>query len=249
MRIVSLVPSLTELVCELGLAGQLVGRTGFCIHPANVVRDIPKVGGTKSVNLKKVRALAPTHVIVNVDENRKETAEALAEFVPNLIVTHPLAPLDNLKLYRQIGTAFGKEREAEELCVRFEHALREVEKQKFPPKNVLYLIWKDPWMTVSRDTYVSRTLQLFGMHTVPEASQTRYPALANLEVPAAELLLLSTEPYRFRESHRLELQSSLKKPVYLIDGEMTSWYGTRAIAGVRYLARFSSRLSSPQDAA
>ena len=79
MRIVSLVPSLTELVCELGLAGQLVGRTGFCVHPANVVRDVPKVGGTKTVNLAKLRALEPTHVILNKDENLRETADALAD--------------------------------------------------------------------------------------------------------------------------------------------------------------------------
>ena len=106
-RIVSLVPSITELVCELGLADQLVGRTGFCIHPKERLKKIPKVGGTKSVDVDRIRELAPTHVIVNVDENRKETADALARFVPNLIVTHPLAPLDNLALYRQVGNAFG----------------------------------------------------------------------------------------------------------------------------------------------
>ncbi len=93
-------------MCELGLADRLVGRTGFCIHPKEALKRIPKVGGTKSVHLKKIRELAPTHVIVNVDENRKETADALAQFVPNVIVTHPLAPLDNLALYRQIGDAF-----------------------------------------------------------------------------------------------------------------------------------------------
>jgi ABC-type Fe3+-hydroxamate transport system substrate-binding protein len=114
-RIVSLVPSITELVCELGLADQLVGRTGFCIHPKAPLKKVPKVGGTKSVNLEKIRALEPTHVIVNIDENRKETADALAAYVPNVIVTHPLAPLDNLALYRQIGKEFGKTREAEAL--------------------------------------------------------------------------------------------------------------------------------------
>ncbi|MDH5579077.1 MAG: helical backbone metal receptor, partial [Betaproteobacteria bacterium] len=99
-RIVSLVPSLTELVCALGLGEALVGRTGFCVHPQDVVRRIPKVGGTKDVDLAKVRALEPTHVVLNVDENRKETADELATFVPNLVVTHPLGPLDNLGLYR-----------------------------------------------------------------------------------------------------------------------------------------------------
>ena len=241
-RIVSLVPSVTELVCELGLADELVGRTGFCIHPKQALKGIPKVGGTKSVNLERVRALAPTHVIVNVDENRKETADALAKFVPNLIVTHPLAPLDNLTLYRQIGNAFGKEREAEVLCSRFEIAFQEATKQKYRQRRVLYLIWKDPWMTVSRDTYVSRTLLLFGMHTVPHEAPKRYPELAALDATDAELILLSTEPYRFRQSHREELQTSLKKPVHLIDGEMTSWYGSRAIPGLRYLADFSASL-------
>lgn len=115
-------PSITELVCELGLADQLIGRTGFCIHPKEMVRTIPKVGGTKSVNLKKIRELAPTHVIVNVDENRKETADALAEFVPNVIVTHPLAPLDNLELYRLLGNLFHVQMRAEALCTRFEAA-------------------------------------------------------------------------------------------------------------------------------
>ena len=95
-RIVCLVPSITELLCDLGLAGQLVGRTGFCVHPWETVRRIPKVGGTKDVRLDRIRELAPTHVVVNVDENRREDAEALAEFVPEVIVTHPRAPRDNL---------------------------------------------------------------------------------------------------------------------------------------------------------
>jgi ABC-type Fe3+-hydroxamate transport system substrate-binding protein len=241
-RILSLVPSITELVCELGLAGELVGRTGFCIHPKDALKGIPKVGGTKSVNLKKLRALAPTHVIVNVDENRKETADALAEFVPNVIVTHPLAPLDNLTLYRQIGLAFDRTREAEALCARLEIALREIEKREFRKRRVLYLIWKDPWMTVSRDTYVSRTLALFGLQTVPERADARYPKLDHPDVEGAELILLSTEPYRFREQHAKEVRQQTGKPVALIDGEMTSWYGSRAIRGLRYLSSFSASL-------
>ena len=241
-RIVSLVPSITELVCELGLADQLVGRTGFCIHPKETLKKVPKVGGTKSVNLRKIRELVPTHVIVNVDENLKETADALARFVPNLIVTHPLAPLDNLALYRQVGNAFGKEREAELLCRRFESAFLEVQERKCPERKVLYLIWKDPWMTVSRDTYVSRTLALFGLETLPVAAEARYPKLEYLELEGVEQVLLSTEPYRFKESHRDEMQRQLGLPVSLIDGEMTSWYGPRAIAGLRYLADFSASL-------
>jgi ABC-type Fe3+-hydroxamate transport system substrate-binding protein len=237
-RIVSLVPSITELVCELGLVGHLVGRTGFCIHPRDALRKVAKVGGTKTVNLDRIRSLAPTHVIVNVDENRKEDAEALAQFVPNLIVTHPLAPEDNLALYRQIGSAFGKEREAEDLCARFASVLDSVRAEAFEARTVLYLIWKDPWMTVSRDTYVSRTLGLFGLRTVPGGKTERYPELGGLDAREADLILLSSEPYRFRETHRREVQAQCGKPVHLIDGEMTSWYGPRAIAGLRYLRDF-----------
>ena len=243
MRIVSLVPSLTELVCELGLAGQLVGRTGFCIHPANVVRDIPKVGGTKTVNLQKLRALAPTHVILNKDENLKATADALAAFVPNLLITHPLAPEDNLALYRQFGAAFGRQREAETLCARFESALQAVRQQAYPDRKVLYLVWKDPWMTVSRDTYISRTLALFGMRTVPEDSAERYPKLQRLDADGFDLVLLSSEPYRFEDAHAAELEALTGKPALLVDGEMTSWYGPRAIAGLAYLAQFTARAS------
>jgi ABC-type Fe3+-hydroxamate transport system substrate-binding protein len=235
------VPSITELVCELGLADQLVGRTGFCIHPKDALTKIPKVGGTKSVNLKKLRELAPTHVIVNVDENKKETADALAGFVPNVIVTHPLAPLDNLALYRQIGKAFGREREAEDLCGKFNSVYESVKNKPYKKRSVLYLIWKDPWMTVSRDTYVSRMLELFGLKTLPETSESRYPNLQSLGV-GAETILLSTEPYRFGEKHRKEIERQTKLPVHLIDGEMTSWYGPRAIAGMRYLAGFSASL-------
>ena len=241
MRIVSLVPSLTELVCELGLARQLVGRTGFCVHPANLVRGIPKVGGTKTVNLEKIRALAPTHVILNMDENRKETADALAAFVPNLVVTHPLAPLDNLALYRQLGAAFGREREAQALCARFQSAYDAAAGRKYPERRVLYLIWKDPWMTVSRDTYISRTLGLFGMLTVPENSAERYPELRRLDDVGADLVLLSSEPYRFHEKHLAEIGSLTGRPALLVDGEMTSWYGPRAIVGLAYLSQLARK--------
>lgn len=241
-RIVSLVPSLTELLCALGLDGQLVGRTGFCVHPREIVRRIPKVGGTKTVDLEKIRALEPTHVVLNVDENRRETAEELAKFVPNLLVTHPLAPLDNLALYRQFGSAFGREREAEALCARFQAAYDAAAATRFPERKVLYLIWKDPWMSVSRDTYISRTLALFGLHTVPESAAERYPKLADLGTEAADLILLSSEPYRFRERHVAEVAGLAAKPALLVDGEMTSWYGPRAIAGLAYLREFAARI-------
>jgi len=248
-RIVSLVPSVTELVCELGLAGQLVGRTGFCIHPCEVVRRIRKVGGTKDVDLDKLRALRPTHVIVNIDENRKEDARALEKFVPELIVTHPLSPLDNTALYRLIGGIFGREREAEALCGRFEDAYEAVRSatHAFPSERVLYLIWRNPWMTVSRDTYISRMLALVNWETVPAGGAERYPRIEpdGAALDEADVVLLSSEPFMFREKHLAEtrtLPALRRKKIALIDGEMTSWYGSRAIKGLAYLRRFRGEL-------
>jgi len=248
-RIVSLVPSITELLCDLGLAGALAGRTGFCIHPRQIVRGIPKVGGTKDVDLDKVRALAPTHVILNVDENRKETARALAEFVPTLVVTHPLAPLDNPALYRLVGGIFRCERVAETLCEKFEaeYAALERAASALPPEKVLYLIWRNPWMTVSQDTYISRMLALIGWETVPGDTRERYPkvSLDDAALGEARVVLLSSEPYPFREGHLAEVRVCLPRArrVALIDGEMTAWYGSRAIAALGYLLKF--REASP----
>jgi substrate-binding family protein len=245
-RIVCLVPSITELLCDLGLAGSLVGRTGFCVHPRETVRRIPKVGGTKDVDLDKVRALAPTHVVLNIDENRKEDAEALAGFVSTLVVTHPLAPLDNLELYRLLGGIFGREREAEALCRRFdaEYAALQSAAREFSPEEVLYLIWKNPWMTVSRDTYVSRMLALVRWDTHPERSSDRYP---KTRLEGARTILLASEPYVFRESDAEELRGLTRARVALIDAEMTSWYGSRAIEGLGYLLRFRRRLDGPAN--
>jgi Periplasmic binding protein len=253
-RIVCLVPSITELVCDLGLADRLVGRTGFCIHPWETVRSIPKVGGTKDVKLEKVRELRPTHVIVNVDENLKETADALAEFVPHVVVTHPQAPRDNLDLYRLLGMTFGREREAEELCARFERAYERAAARPGEARDVLYLIWRDPWMSVSRETYISQTLALFDWRTLPAADpfvvgspegdneRGRYPEVELGDFAGrVERVLLSSEPYHFKERHLAEVAALVPgAEVSLIDGEMTSWYGSRAIAGLEYLADYTA---------
>jgi ABC-type Fe3+-hydroxamate transport system substrate-binding protein len=236
-RIVSLVPSVTELLCDLGLAERIVGRTGFCIHPANTVRAIAKVGGTKDVNIEKIRKLAPTHLVVNIDENEKPTVDALAAFIPNVIVTHPLAPRDNLDLYRLLGGVFGAEEAAERLCAAFE--LEYAALAALPPqRRVLYCIWQDPWMTASRDTYIARMLALAGMAqwAAPD-NVSRYPVFTWSDALAGEIdeVLLSSEPYRFTEAHVDAVERQTGKPARLVDGEMMSWYGSRAIAGLRYL--------------
>jgi len=236
-RIVCLVPSITELLCDLGLAGKLVGRTGFCIHPRDVVAAIPKVGGTKDVNIDKIRKLAPTHVVVNIDENEKPTVEKLAEFVPHVVVTHPNAPRDNLHLARLMGGIFGAEEAAARWCAGFEaeHAALHASPAG-PARTVLYCIWQDPWMTVSRDTYIAHMLAELGWR-VPDLGADRYPRFSWSQdlVDGLDAVLLSTEPYRFTEDHADALERQLGIPVFLVDGEMMSWYGSRATAGLRYL--------------
>jgi len=244
-RIVSLVPSITELLCDLGLASSLVGRTGFCIHPADVVRAIPKVGGTKDVSIDKIRALAPTHLVVNIDENEKPTVEALAQWVPNIIVTHPLAPRDNIALYRLLGGIFDTEARAAALCDAFEreYALLHAT-PKGPARSVLYCIWKDPWMTVSGDTYIARMMAEIGWRAwqPAQAGAVRYPVFewSDQNADAIDGVLLASEPYRFTDMHAKALEEQIGKPVRLVDGEMMSWYGSRAIAGLRYLADLRS---------
>lgn len=246
-RIVSLVPSLTELVCDLGLAGQLVGRTGFCIHPRAILKTIPKVGGTKDVNLARLRELAPTHVIVNVDENRRECVEEIAACVPHVIVTHPCTPEDNLPVYRLLGAIFGREAEAARLCADLAAALDEARAvgASLPAEKVLYLIWREPWMTVARSTYISAMLAVVGWQTVPEADEPRYPAF-EWDAPwlaGVARVFLSSEPYRFRDSHLAEVAAASGRPAALIDGEMASWYGSRAVAGLRYLTELRRTLA------
>jgi ABC-type Fe3+-hydroxamate transport system substrate-binding protein len=241
-RIVCLVPSITELLCELALTEQLVGRTGFCIHPWETVRKIPKLGGTKDVKLERIRQLAPTHAILNIDENRRELADELAEFVPNIVVTHPQAPLDNLDLYRLLGAIFGRVEQAERLCVEFERAYASATERLRPRRDVLYLIWREPWMTVAPQTYISQTLALVNWHTQPLAAADRYPEIdIGAFAGKVDHVLLSSEPYHFRERHLAEIAAAVPGAgVSLIDGEMTSWYGSRAIQGLRYLVDYAA---------
>jgi ABC-type Fe3+-hydroxamate transport system substrate-binding protein len=240
-RIACLVPSLTELLFALGLGGAVVARTGFCVHPREAVRRVPKIGGTKDPDLARLRSLAPTHLVVNVDENRRDVVAAARAFVPHVIVTHPVGPEDNARLFALFGAVFGREREAAALAAEFAAALAELDAAAaaVPRERVLYLVWKKPWMTVGPGTYVAATLARAGWDTVPAEAERRYPELAD-DADAwrdADRILLSSEPYAFRPRDAAELAARHGRPVDLVDGEMTSWYGPRAIAGMRYLAR------------
>jgi Periplasmic binding protein len=246
-RIASLVPSVTELLAALGLAPCLVARTGYCIHPAALLAAVPKVGGTKDVNLAKLRRLTPTHVLVNIDENRRETVEALRAFIPEIVVTHPNGPEDVRALISQMATVFatvpGVAECAAELDAGLQAALHATVPDGRPEVPVLYLIWREPWMTVARDTYISRLLGRVNWRTQPamdggERGSARYPSLHGNEPWLAEVreVLLSSEPYAFTAAHVQEAQALCPKArVRLVNGELLSWYGPRTAAGLAYL--------------
>ncbi len=240
-RILSLVPSLTETLFALGLGDNIVGRTAFCIHPANRVKGVKSVGGTKQVNWQKVTAAAPTHVVLNVDENPKEMAEEMAArgIVP--VVTHPIEPADNGPLIRLLGGVFGRDEAAETLALRFEDALAEtIVARPDAETRVLYLIWKAPWMTVGPDTYIARTLDLIGWRTWAPPAAARYPEfdMTDAVLDNVDRVLFSSEPFPFGEDHLAAFRADHPNhatKAQLADGEMLSWYGVRAAAGLSYL--------------
>jgi ABC-type hemin transport system substrate-binding protein len=244
-RIASLVPSATELLAALGLAPWLVARTGWCTHPAALLSAVPKIGGTKDVNLAKLRRLSPTHVVVNVDENRLETVQALREFVPSVIVTHPNGPDDVAALIEQLRAAFAPRADAAAAALQSELAaeLEATQPAAIAPISVLYLIWREPWMTVARDTYIARLLARAGGLTLPAleggpAGAARYPRLAGDEPWLADVdeVWLSSEPYAFHADHEPEVQALCPQArVRLVDGRLLSWHGSSTVHGLRYL--------------
>lgn len=249
-RIVSLVPSVTELLFDLGFGAQVVGRTAFCVHPAPAVKKVKSVGGTKQVNLEKLAGLAPTHVIVNVDENPKAMVAAIAALGPTIVVTHPIEVTDNVALYRLLGGLFGHTAEAETLVARFEERLAALRARAagWPERRVLYLIWRDPWMTVSADTYIARLLALVNWQTLAHDPRVRYPTieLGEALLGQADLVLFSSEPFPFKERHIEEFRAAFPKHAHKaqpIDGQRVSWYGSRAILGLDYLGDLAASLA------
>ncbi|MEQ8321131.1 MAG: helical backbone metal receptor [Rhodospirillales bacterium] len=256
-RILSLVPSLTELCFDLGLGDLLVGRTHYCIHPKQQITSIPSVGGTKKIKMDRVQELAPTHALLNVDENPKDMAEALRDLGIHVIVTHPMHPDDNIDLYRLIGNAFDADRAAEKLVQAYTSAREPFHKtDKVSEQRVLYLIWKDPWMAISADTYIGNMLGLVNWGIVTPGADpamtgdaARYPTVRIDDATLADvdLVLFSSEPYSFGDDDISDFRKSFPKHVskaHLIDGEMTSWYGSRAIHGLAYLRDFADDVMS-----
>ena len=232
MRVISLVPSITETLFDLGLtADEIVGRTKFCIHPKDLVKKVEIIGGTKNINIDKIKSLKPDLIIANKEENIKEQVEALMEDC-KVLLTNIETLEDNYYLIKQLGKLFGKEEKAQL------YNLKTYEAFDFPKPEkrlkIAYLIWKNPYMTVGGDTFISRILEELGFENLFK-TQKRYPEILLENLEKADVIFLSSEPFPFQEKHIEEIQNICVKPkIMVVDGEAFSWYGTHLAKCANY---------------
>ncbi len=243
-RIVSLVPSQTELLHHLGLEKETIGITKFCIHPETWFKTKTRVGGTKSIRSNIIQGLQPDLIIANKEENVKEQIEQLAQHY-TVWVTDVNNLQDALNMIKDIGELTSKEKETglliREINSRFDQL---TPKLKNPNQKTAYLIWRKPYMTVGGDTFINDMLLKCGFENV-FANKKRYPEISieNLQVTGCQLLLLSSEPYPFKQKHIDELSAQLPGcKIILVDGEMFSWYGNRLLLAPGYFKKLISSL-------
>lgn len=225
-RIISLVPSITELLYDLDLFENIVGRTKFCVHPTAALRTIPKIGGTKNVNFDRIAALKPDLIIANKEENDKNQIEQLCQHFP-VWISDIANFADAMEMIDQLGNLLDKKIVTDKIIIDSTALINRIK-----PKKVIraaYLIWQKPYMTIGYDTYIHDMLQLTGYDNV-FGEQTRYPSftLVDLKERQPEIILLSSEPFPFKQKHIDELKLTFPDtPIQLVDGEAYSWYGTR----------------------
>lgn len=226
-RIVSLVPSQTELLYDLGLEEEVIGITKFCIHPESWFRNKKRVGGTKTVHIDIVKSLQPDLIIANKEENTKEQIEELAKSFPVWVSDIQTIP-QAFYMMAQVGILTGKAHEAQQLIKEIKDGFNSIEKPT-KPKRAAYFIWRKPWMCAGGDTFISHMIEAMGWQNVL-ADIKRYPeiALEDLRTKDVDLVLLSSEPYPFKDAHIEEIKAALPNAeVQLVDGELFSWYGSR----------------------
>jgi ABC-type Fe3+-hydroxamate transport system substrate-binding protein len=245
-RIVSLVPSLTELLFSLGCGPTVIGVTRYCVEPADAVAAIPKVGGTKNPDLAAICGLLPDVVIANAEENRKADFDALESAGITLFVTFPDQLNALPSLMRRLGRLTGRSPAAERLAIDLEAALAEATlADEAPRRRVFCPIWKNPWMTFNRHTYSDDMLWCAGGANVCRDLPERYPSvdLATIAPLAPEVILLPDEPYVFGTKDLPSLVPLAHTPaqrngrIHFIDGKLLSWYGPRTAPGLRSLKK------------
>ncbi|WP_159022896.1 ABC transporter substrate-binding protein [Formosa sp. L2A11] len=235
-RIVSLVPSQTELLCDLGLEDAIVGITKFCVHPNHLLTSKISVGGTKQVNYDKIKALQPDIILCNKEENAKDMMQELEGIAP--VHISDISTLDDsLELIKMYGDIFVTIDTSESIIKSIKKSKTEFEDfiALKSLKTVAYFIWKSPWMVAANHTFINHMLTLNKLENVFSASE-RYPEInVNTIEVIPELVFLSSEPYPFKEDHIKEVQTYFpNSKIILVDGEMFSWYGSRLIKAFDY---------------
>ncbi|RZJ82038.1 MAG: cobalamin-binding protein [Flavobacterium sp.] len=244
-RIVSIVPSQTELLFDLGLADEVIGITKFCIHPIEKFASKTKIGGTKKLLIEKIRDLKPDLIIGNKEENTQSEVELLMQEFP--VWMSDISNLEETMVtITQIGELVDRAPEAAYLNHLINAGFKDLQTlavEKNINQTIAYLIWKDPYMFAGKNTFIDDILRKIGLNNVIQ--QSRYPELqlANLSTLNPKLVFLSSEPYPFKQKHIDEIQSVLPDAkIMLVDGEMFSWYGSRLVKAVNYLFHLQDEL-------
>jgi ABC-type Fe3+-hydroxamate transport system substrate-binding protein len=240
-RIVSLVPSQTELLAYLELDKEVIGITKFCVHPGSWFQSKQKIGGTKALHIDQIKALAPGLVIANKEENLAEEIYEIEKDFP--VWTSDVKDIESaFQMMSAIGEITGKESKAVELINSIKNSFKGLE--TFQPFTACYLIWRDPYMTVGSDCFIHAMMALAGFKNV-YADQTRYPSSSISEIKDRnpDLVLLSSEPFPFQDKHREELKSAgINSRILPVDGEMFSWYGSRMLFAADYFRKLRKQM-------
>ncbi|GAA4277715.1 ABC transporter substrate-binding protein [Aquimarina mytili] len=237
-RIISLVPSQTELLVDLGLQKTIVGITKFCVHPNSIRKEKTIVGGTKKVDYEKIRALKPDIVLCNKEENTKEIVETL-EKEYTVHVSDIFSIEDAVRMIKQYGEIFQEENRANKIidAIQAEQDSFEAYVKNTPKRKVAYFIWKDPWVVVGNNTFIDHVLRLNNFENI-YGNKNRYPEISKEEIKSfkeQDLILLSSEPFPFSEKHILEIKKiNTTAKIILVDGEYFSWYGSRLQGAFSY---------------
>lgn len=242
MRIVSLVPSLTELLADLGLSDRIVGLTHFCVYPPELYQTKERIGGTKKARIEQIKALEPDLIIANKEENEKDQVEALKSFCPvwvSKVYDIPSA----LAMIKKLSEVVGMSKEGAAMADRIQSGMANL--PKAPNLKTLYMIWRKPYMAAGGDTFIHEMLRQIGLQNVLK-DVNRYPELSADDIKAynPDLVLLSSEPYPFKEKHFAELQALLPSAqLKLVDGSLFSWYGSRMEKALSSLSELSEELA------
>ncbi len=236
LRIVSTVPSQTELLYDLGLGESVVGITAYCVHPKNWLKEKTIIGGTKDLQIEKIRSLKPDLILGNKEENIKEQIEALAEDIP-VWLSDIVTVDDATKMIAEVGHICGKQTEAKAINSEINRLRQELREKSSTPKTAAYFIWKDPYMVTADATFINSMLQEANLINVVQNHKDRYPVftLQELAELKPEVVLLSSEPYSFTTGDLKEVATYFpKSTLRIVDGELFSWYGSRMIKALKY---------------